>query len=248
MAPANLTKLVADKLKKGEDRKHDLAVHGASLPARVAQALGQPGLERPLAALFAEAEQARAQNDGRLVEVDRAYLVELSDDVTVRADKADAESTLYTTLTGVRAVISTVHGPAQVRAVGFLGDTPTDLAQLTRLASVVAMGLHALPPPPPTSRLTVDVGGLCADIDAATASATAALSASKADLRENEAAIRARNDALVASHRSQVFLGELMRLCAMTVGDQDLQHRLRDLPLSTAGTEQATPEATPAAG
>lgn len=248
MAPANLTKLVADKLKKGEDRKHDLAVHGAQLAARVAEALRRPELERPLAALFAEADQAREHNDGHLRKTDQTYLAEQSDDVIVRAQKGDAESALYSTLTGARALVEAVHGPAQVRAVGFVGETPTDIAQLIRLAPVIASGLRELPEPPPDTRVLLDVDGMRADLEKAAARAQTALTATNTDLRENEAALRVRNDALTVAHRSQVFLGELLRLCAMTVGDEDLQHRLRDRPLSSSAEAQPEPETTPAVG
>lgn len=248
MAPANLTKLVADKLKRGEDRKHDLAVHGAPLAARVAEALRRPELERPLAALLAEADLAREHNDGHLRQADQTYIAEQSDDVVVRAQRGDAESALYSTLTGARSLVGAVHGPAQVRAVGFVGETPTDLAQLIRLAPVIASGLRKLPEPPSDSRVLLDVDGMSADLEKAAARAQEALTATNSDLRENEAALRARNDALTVAHRSQVFLGELMRLCAMTVGDEDLQHRLRDRPLSSTAEPEPEPEATPAAG
>lgn len=239
---SNLSKLVDARLKLLVTVLSDLAVHGPSLPPIVAAALESPACG-PAVKTLLDAATALLQKRGEgLKAADLAHLAELLDD-PARRDVRDATSAaLYDALVDTRDAVRSAWGPAAVRDLGFLGETPSDPVLLDRLAAAIIEKLSTYRPGPPRNpRLKIDVPGLRADLEAARRPATAALEALAVDARENEVTLRARNDALAGSDRAVSIASGLLTTFAKTAGDADLADRL------SSGKHRAGPaEAEPA--
>lgn len=243
MAPNNVTKLVNDHLRRDAAIREDLAVHGATLPARVARALGEPELEKALETAFAGAGRAQKRAATSVREADLAHLDEQTDDAGLRMKRDEAAAAVYQALTSSRGFVDTVFGREMVRQVGFVGDTPTDALSLSRLAPLVSAKLKKLPAPADGARAVIDFAGLAADIDHALTPLDEALRATQKDLRENETTLRARNEKIAASTLAQNFSLDLLRLCAAAVDDADLSRRLRvDFRVKATPEAEVAPE------
>lgn len=226
MAPVNLTKVVNDHLRRGAAIAQDVSVHGRTLPARVAEKLGQPRMEAVLAEAFELGAAAQADAEAALRDADYAHLEEQTDDARLRNDRDQTAAVLYSSMTGARSLIESTLGRDAVREVGFVGETPMDAVSLSRLAPLVIAKVEKLSMPA-NELVQVNFPGVASEIAAAHAPLAEVMKASQTDLRENESTLRARNEKLVVSTSRQDFMLDLLRLCASFLGDADLQHRLR---------------------
>lgn len=226
MAPVNLTKIVNDNIRRGAAIAEDVAVHGKTLPARVAEALGQPRMEAVLTEAFELGAVAQADAEAALRDADYVHLEEQTDDARLRADRDQTAAVLYSSITRTRGLVESTLGRDALREVGFVGETPTDAVSLSRLAPLVVAKVEKLTVPA-DELVQVNFAGLASEIAKAHAPLAEVMKATQTDLRENEATLRARNEKLAASTKRQDFMLDLLRLCASFLGDADLNHRLR---------------------
>ncbi|HZF47381.1 MAG TPA: hypothetical protein VE093_01965 [Polyangiaceae bacterium] len=258
---SDVSKMVADRTAVARTVLSSIEVHGAEISADLTAILFPGGPPNPLTvkAFVSALHDALAASVKDLCDADLAHAQELADDDAPRAARDAAVAQLRDQVIGLRGTLSSVYGPAILKAYGLAGETPEDPNLLLHRAENTAALLASKPitEKPKQDGVTLDISKLVAALNAKSKELKDALDAVKREERQGQLTRSRRDQASnTVSARYQGVADAMTGLYELT-GRADLADLVRPTARRRAGLveeadvnaggECATPRATPAA-